>query len=81
MAIYYYLSVAAVAFGLMGLDKLAARAGARRVPERVFYILALLGGGPGILAGAFVFWHKVRKPVFILVAGLATLLHIAVAIR
>ena len=80
MTIYYYLSIAAVAFGLMGLDKLAARAGARRVPECVFYILALLDGGVEILVGAFVFWHKVRKPAFLGVAGLATLLHVAVVI-
>ncbi len=79
-AIAYYVFLTLVAFVLMGLDKLAARAGAWRVPERVFFGLALFGGGGGIFAGMLLFHHKTRKPGFILPACLATVVHIAVVV-
>jgi len=54
-------------FTLMGFDKRRARTRGRRVPERTFYELALVGGALGIVAGAFVFHHKTAKPSFFLV--------------
>lgn len=68
------------AFSLMGLDKRAARASAQRTPERVFYNLALLGGGMGVFAGALTFHHKTRKAYFLWLTALATLLHIYVVV-
>jgi uncharacterized membrane protein YsdA (DUF1294 family) len=48
----------------MGFDKGFARSGALRIPEVVFFILALLGGSPGIILGSHLFKHKYRKPYF-----------------
>ena len=49
---------------LMGIDKSSARSGSVRIPEIVLFILALLGGCPGILLGIHVFKHKTRKASF-----------------
>ena len=53
-----------VGFTLMGIDKRRAQGRERRVPERTFYELALVGGAFGVLAGAFAFHHKTSKTTF-----------------
>lgn len=67
-----------VAFALMGLDKAAARRGARRVPEWTLALGATPFGVGGTVLGMLAFRHKTRKPAFwakVLVAtGLAALL-------
>jgi uncharacterized membrane protein YsdA (DUF1294 family) len=53
-------------FALMGRDKRLAQIGARRVPEKRLFLLALLGGAIGGLAGMYVFHHKTKHLSFIL---------------
>ena len=53
-----------IAFCLMWADKRRARRGAWRVPERCFFLLAVLGGAPGAIAGMWVFHHKTRHWYF-----------------
>ena len=50
----------------MGQDKLSAKSGHRRVPERRLFRLALLGGAPGGLLGMYAFRHKTRHWYFVL---------------
>lgn len=52
------------AFCLMGMDKARARQGKWRIPERSFFLLALLGGAPGAIAGMWTFRHKTRHWYF-----------------
>lgn len=47
-----------IAFVAMGADKLKAKQGAWRIPERVLLSLAFLLGAPGAYAGMMVFRHK-----------------------
>ena len=47
-----------IAFVAMGADKLKAKQGAWRIPERVLCSLAFLLGAPGAYAGMMVFRHK-----------------------
>lgn len=49
---------------LMGYDKLQAKKGGWRVPERNLILLAIMGGSTGIMVGMIVFRHKTRKPLF-----------------
>ena len=59
---------------LMGLDKSLAGSASLRVPEVLLFVIALLGGGPGIVLGSHVFRHKIRKAGFqfvLLLIGLA----------
>ena len=64
-------------FLLMGVDKRRARRGAWRVPEKTFFLVALLGGSPGAILGMRLFHHKTRHWYFkwglpaILIAQLA----------
>jgi uncharacterized membrane protein YsdA (DUF1294 family) len=60
----WLVAVGLAGFALMGFDKRRARTGGRRLPERTFYELALIGGALGIVAGAFVFHHKTSKALF-----------------
>ena len=59
----YLLVMNRVAFLVFGLDKWKAtrkvkNEAVRRVPERVLFLLALLGGSVGALLGMRVFHHK-----------------------
>ena len=49
----------------MGADKTLAKTGARRVPERRLFLLALLFGAPGGLLGMYFFRHKTKHWYFI----------------
>ena len=57
------------AFVVFGWDKFKAKyrekhPAARRVPERTLFLLALLGGSVGAIAGMHVFHHKTRHRSF-----------------
>lgn len=49
---------------LMGVDKWKARRGAWRVPEKTFFLVAILGGTPGAILGMWTFRHKTRHWYF-----------------
>jgi uncharacterized membrane protein YsdA (DUF1294 family) len=67
-ALWCYLAgINVSAFLLMGYDKSIAGSSALRIPEKVIFIIALLGGGPGVLTGMSIFRHKTRKRSFQLV--------------
>jgi len=51
-------------FLLFGYDKVQAKRGGWRIPDRVLLGLSLFGGGIGGLAGMLVFRHKTRKNIF-----------------
>lgn len=51
-------------FFTMGADKRRARAGARRVPEKTLFLLALLGGAVGGTLGMRAFHHKTKHWTF-----------------
>ena len=84
--IFYLLIVCAamslVAFVFYGADKLKAKKGAWRVPEKVLLCLSFFGGAPGGILGMLLFRHKTRHWYFwfvnflglALVAGLAAAL-------
>jgi uncharacterized membrane protein YsdA (DUF1294 family) len=48
----------------MGIDKLQAVGGRERVRERTLWLIALLGGFPGIFIGGTLFHHKTSKAEF-----------------
>ena len=52
-------------FCLMGLDKHRARTQQWRVPEKILFGAALLGGSAGAWAGMYVFHHKTRHWYFV----------------
>jgi uncharacterized membrane protein YsdA (DUF1294 family) len=68
------------AFAMYGIDKRQAQNDGWRVPEAVLHGLALIGGVLGAWAGRAVFRHKTRKPVFLVVLVVASILWAAIAI-
>ncbi len=75
----WLVAVSIATFTLYGLDKTNARLqGSRakhRVPKRLLHMLALLGGFVGGWLGMFIFWHKVRHPIFWTILIFSTVVH------
>ena len=51
----WLLFMSAVSFAAMGLDKLYAGRGERRIPEKRLFLFAALGGAVGGLLGMYLF--------------------------
>lgn len=66
-----------LAFCLMGIDKHRARTRQWRIPERVLFGAALLGGSAGAWAGMYLFHHKTRHWYF--VVGMSLILAVQAA--
>ena len=63
-AILYLIIINIIAFLAMGIDKKKAKFGKWRISEYTLFILVLLGGGFGGIAGMYTFRHKTKKPRF-----------------
>ena len=61
-------------FVLCAADKYFAKKQMRRIPEKVFFFLALSGGGAGLWLGMTAFRHKTKHWYFWLWAVLFTVL-------
>jgi len=59
-----YIIASATAFLLYAIDKAAARANRRRIPENTLHAIALCGGWPGAWIARRVLRHKTRKQPF-----------------
>ena len=61
----YLAGINVLAFAVYGWDKARSKVqGARRVPEKTLFLLALLGGSVGALLGMHVWHHKTRHWYF-----------------
>lgn len=75
--LYYFLALSVLNFSFMGWDKRQAKRGRPRVPERRFFLIALLGGAAGAILGMYVFHHKTRHWYFKWGLPVILLLHLA----
>lgn len=64
-AAVYLIVVNISAVAVYGWDKLSAKQGWQRVPEKILLLLALLGGSVGAMAAMTFFRHKTRHLKFI----------------
>ncbi len=62
----YILLINLALFITMGADKSRARRNKRRVPEARLFLLALLGGSLGGIAGMYLFRHKTKHKSFVI---------------
>ena len=63
--ILYIIIMNLVGFALMGIDKHRARTRQWRIPEKVLFGAALLGGSLGAWAGMYAFRHKTKHWYFV----------------
>lgn len=56
----------------MYIDKQKAKRGAWRIPEKTLFMITVLGGGVGSIAGMYLFHHKTKKLIFTI--GMPTIL-------
>ena len=75
----YIVGLGLITFVIYGYDKLQAKRGGRRVPERTLLLLALAGGALGGWAGMLIWRHKTRHASF-WIAQIAGTIVIAVAL-
>lgn len=59
--IIYLIVINLIAFLAMYIDKKRAKYGKWRIPEQTLFILALIGGSIGAVAGMYTFRHKTKK--------------------
>ncbi|WP_370866658.1 DUF1294 domain-containing protein [Gemmiger formicilis] len=74
----YLIFMNLIGFGLMGIDKQRARRRDWRIPEKVLFGAALLGGSVGAWAGMYLFHHKTRHWYF--VVGMPLILAVQAAL-
>ncbi len=72
------LAVSLINFIVYGVDKLKAKSGAFRVPEKVLLSLSFLGGALGGILAMNLFRHKTKHWYFWVVNVLSLIIHIAV---
>lgn len=77
-AVIYLIFMNLIGFGLMGVDKQRARRRDWRIPEKVLFGAALLGGSVGAWAGIYLFHHKTRHWYF--VVGMPLILAVQAAL-
>ena len=64
--IIYLVIINLIAFLVMYIDKRRAKYGKWRIKEHTLFILALLGGSIGAIAGMYTFRHKTKKMRFVI---------------
>lgn len=65
LIIIYLAAINFISFVIMGVDKYKARKRAWRIPESTLFVLALIGGSIGSIAGMHLFHHKTRHWYFL----------------
>lgn len=62
--IIYLVIINFLGFIIMGIDKLKAKRGSRRISENTLFMFTILGGGVGTILGIYIFRHKTKKKKF-----------------
>ncbi len=62
----YFILLNAAGFISMGIDKRKAQKHAWRIPEKILFLIAILGGSIGSMAGMKVFRHKTKHKKFVI---------------
>lgn len=76
--LYIVTAMNVLALLAMGIDKMLAIKGKRRIPENTLLLIALLGGGVGFTLSMVMFRHKLSKARFRIIAGVSVIFYWAV---
>ena len=75
--IIYLILINITGFAVMGIDKWKARKQAWRIPEKTLFLISILGGSIGSIAGMYTFHHKTKHWYFVI--GMPFILIVQVA--
>jgi len=64
--IYYFIIINIIGFLCVQRDKSKAKHHAYRIPEKMFFIVSLIGGSLGVWIAMYIFHHKTNHLSFIL---------------
>ena len=64
--VIYLVLINFVLFLTMAIDKSKAKRDKRRVPEATLFLMALIGGSIGGIAGMYTFRHKTKHMSFVI---------------
>lgn len=78
LILVYLVVMNLISFAVMGVDKARARKRSWRIPESTLFVLAIIGGSVGSIAGMYIFRHKTRHWYF--VYGMPAILFIQILI-
>jgi len=78
--VIYLILINIITFLTMYIDKKKAKYGKFRISESALFILVLLGGGIGGIAGMYTFRHKTKKMRFVIGFPLILIIQIMCAI-
>lgn len=78
--VVYLIFINLLAFITMWYDKHEAKTGSWRISEKGLFILVLLGGGIGGIAGMYAFRHKTKKWYFVIGFPLILILELALGL-
>ena len=78
--IIYLIVINIIGFYVMWSDKRKAQKGKWRIPENTLFLITLLGGGIGTIAGMYTFRHKTQKLKFTIGLPAILILEIVLAI-
>ena len=76
----YLIIINLVLFLTMAADKHRAKKDRRRVPEATLFLIALLGGSIGGIAGMYSFRHKTKHMSFVIGFPAILILELALAL-
>ena len=65
LIVVYLFAINLISFTTMGVDKAKARKRSWRIPESTLFVLALIGGSIGSVAGMHFFKHKTKHWYFL----------------
>lgn len=77
IVIGYLIIINIIAFVVYGIDKMKAKKGVWRIPEKTLLLLAAIGGSVGTAAGMRFWRHKTQHRQFKWGVPLMLLLHLA----
>jgi uncharacterized membrane protein YsdA (DUF1294 family) len=69
-----------IGLAVMGIDKSKAKHHVWRIPEKVLFLVSLLGGSIGTWAGMYIFRHKTRHWYFVIGMPAILILQIAAGV-
>ncbi len=78
--IIYLIAINITGVILMASDKSKARHHAFRIPEKILFLVAIIGGSAGAWAGMYMFRHKTKHWYFVVGMPAILILQIALAI-